>query len=734
MAPSNPRGFQRVLTGAALLGGLNGLVILAAWLASRLVIPSWMKGPLIDPAAPYAPENALVLTAVSTCILLDIYVSGLFFVRRRWGRVRGAPIVLLLLGVLAAEGAMRGWIAVDSITYFRPHPTLHWQVRPNLHDFENNKDAGRISTNADGMRGVEAPRRKEPGEFRILVLGDSSNFGHGVEDDEMWSSALEDLLSSRSPDHPIRVLNGACPGWTTYQAIVFLDEIGLAYEPDLVIAGFNNDPTPDYLGDEQRLAPEAIRGINRWLWRSEVYLLARETVLATLRLFHPPAELPYSARLAGQEPKYGALTQDEAESLVPRVPLEQFLANLTALQEKGAEEGFELVWIDMPINRSLPDLMDRYVAPTYRQAAEELARDRGFLLVDVDGTFSRYPPGSLHIGGHVFHPNAVGHALMASQVADALTAAGMLPGITGEPGAASGASAPSPETLRIGISSFTPIHAHIAAVLRERPDLLPGTELELTLYASGATQGRAVAAGSLDAYLTCAVPAAHMLASFPPSTAVASPGELGRIALLARRDRAQKLEDLAGLRVGLVEGSTPAMVWEDWGATLDVEVVPSRTDELEEALLDGRIDAAVSWDPWVEAWQQRAPGELIVLAEQPFWSLLAVSEDWSRLEGASSEAVVAAMRQALKLAASDREHYDAVAAAMSGWDLPVVSAVADRNRFLGGRSDEPLAPNPAAADELGRSVRFALGSEADLGEFMIPALISTPPPPAEGSP
>jgi len=685
-------------------------ILAPALLWSRLVVPGWKKGPLIDPAAPYSPENAIVLAAVAVVIVVDVYVLGLFVAQRRLGRRRWLPLAVLALALVAAEGGVRAWLAVDMVTYFRPHPTLHWQVRPGLDGFQNNADAGFITTNRDGMREVDLPRRKAPGEYRILVLGDSSNFGHGVNGDEMWSSVLEDIVAPLVPDRTVHVLNGACPGWTTYQALVFLDEIGLAYEPDMVIAGFNNDPGPDYLGDAERLTPEPVRTLNGLLWRSEVYLLAREAVLASARRLSPTEYQHYTAREAGRSPEYGKLA--DQEQLVPRVPMDAFVANVTTLEQLGLEQGYEFVWVDMPINRQLPDLVERYVNRDYRDAVGALSTKLGFPVIPVDRAFQTQRRRGLHLPGHVFHPSPVGHALVAQLVADGVREAGLLPA----------AAALTPSLLRFGCSSLTPVHAHVAVVLREHPELLDeaGLALELELYNSGKTQGKAVAQGQLQAFFTCGVPAVHMLASDPAARVVGSPGELGRIAVVARRSVATDLAELKGARVGLSQGSTPSMDWEVWGAGLDATVVPLRTEELQEALLGGSVDAVVSWDPWVEQWLQAEP-ELVVVAERPFWSVLAVDTGWAARQPQEAQAFEDLVERALGIAAANREHYDRAVAELSGWPVEVVRAVADRNRILSGRAEADLQTDPQAVQELERAARYAHGPHASGASLFAPS-------------
>ena len=68
----------------------------------------------------------------------------------------------------------------------------------------NNPDHPEIST--QGLRDREFAVPKPPGLLRILVLGDSVAFGHGVAASEAFPRVLEDLLNSA--DRPVEVVNG----------------------------------------------------------------------------------------------------------------------------------------------------------------------------------------------------------------------------------------------------------------------------------------------------------------------------------------------------------------------------------------------------------------------------------------------------------------------------------------------------------------------------------------------
>lgn len=99
-----------------------------------------------------------------------------------------------------------------------------------------------ISTNAAGMRGQrEYPVERVPGKRRVLMLGDSFVFGYGVNDDEVVSAVLEDLLNARVPGST-EVINLAVSGFGQAEELVTWEHRGEAYRPDVVVLFyFEND-------------------------------------------------------------------------------------------------------------------------------------------------------------------------------------------------------------------------------------------------------------------------------------------------------------------------------------------------------------------------------------------------------------------------------------------------------------------------------------------------------------
>jgi hypothetical protein len=163
---------------------------------------------------------------------------------------------LLLLSAVAGEAWLRAVperkdLAVqdDGSTKWRFNPyqpdgVLGYGHRPDwetvhaTHEFQVT-----VRTNALGFRGGPAQARKQPGSFRILVVGDSFAFGFGVEDDETFSAVLARTLAPPPGFARVEVLNAGVAGWSADQYWLFLESRGFALAPDLVLlAPTENDP------------------------------------------------------------------------------------------------------------------------------------------------------------------------------------------------------------------------------------------------------------------------------------------------------------------------------------------------------------------------------------------------------------------------------------------------------------------------------------------------------------
>ena len=111
-------------------------------------------------------------------------------------------------------------------------PSTGWRSKPNLRDvrvFDNKI----LNTNSKGFRGKkDFPYTKDKDRLRILILGDSFTFGDEVSDDETYSYFLQQMLPHTE------VINMGVHGYGHDQMLIILRELGVKYEPDIVILGF----------------------------------------------------------------------------------------------------------------------------------------------------------------------------------------------------------------------------------------------------------------------------------------------------------------------------------------------------------------------------------------------------------------------------------------------------------------------------------------------------------------
>jgi len=102
-----------------------------------------------------------------------------------------------------------------------------------------------VRYNKHGYRDYEYALEKPDGTFRILVLGDSNTFGHGIPElKNTWVKQLESKLRKKGTRSNIEVLNISKPGWNTDTQLYELFEKGFNFNPDLVILAYYHNDIP----------------------------------------------------------------------------------------------------------------------------------------------------------------------------------------------------------------------------------------------------------------------------------------------------------------------------------------------------------------------------------------------------------------------------------------------------------------------------------------------------------
>ena len=91
------------------------------------------------------------------------------------------------------------------------------------------------------LREREIPFERGPGVRRVLVVGDSQVAGFEVAEDETFTRVAEREL--RAQGIPIEIINAGFRGYGTDQVLLFVQDEGLRYRPDLVVYVWAyNDP------------------------------------------------------------------------------------------------------------------------------------------------------------------------------------------------------------------------------------------------------------------------------------------------------------------------------------------------------------------------------------------------------------------------------------------------------------------------------------------------------------
>ena len=177
--------------------------------------------------------------------------------------------------------------------HLRDHPTRLWVQAPNLDT--TLPEHGTLQTNELGFRDGPVAIPKPPGQYRVLSLGESSTWGHGVRVGETYSAVLQQLLGNQA-----RVINAGVPAYTIQQSAVFLAEEGPRLQPDMVLVYHQtndflpahgvdpNNPLVQLTGNDRQMIERRrpLAPLLTVLFHSRLYLALRN---AMLRL---PTSLP----------------------------------------------------------------------------------------------------------------------------------------------------------------------------------------------------------------------------------------------------------------------------------------------------------------------------------------------------------------------------------------------------------------------------------------------------------
>ncbi|MCA0376924.1 MAG: hypothetical protein LCH84_14820 [Gemmatimonadetes bacterium] len=258
-------------------------------------------------------------------------------------------------------------------------------LRPNVQQQYHGKP---FRTNSFGMRDQEYALAKTPNTLRIALLGPSDVMGSGVGDDETFDALLERRLDAlaQQQGRRVEVLNFAVEGYSLLQQRAMLEQRVLAWQPDVVLSALH-EVDPIYFALTLQRATE--RGIVV-PWADVAAIAARAGITSTMDVS------AVRRRIAGDMPAlYDAALGGMASAL------------------------------DSVAARRAVLLMRE---PTTRRDAFTLGRASasrfGYAVIDLQDAYRSTLESTFRLAQWDRHPNARGHAALATALGDALLAPG----------------------------------------------------------------------------------------------------------------------------------------------------------------------------------------------------------------------------------------------------------------------------------------------------------------------
>jgi lysophospholipase L1-like esterase len=315
-----------------------------------------------------------------------------------------------------------------------------------------------------------------PGVIRILCLGESTTFGAGRSSEDSYPAQLERILNERAGRHRYTVFNAGLPATTTDRIVADLEKTLDGYRPDIVVTmmGINDGPNDDPMfpvSDTLRVVK-----LGRLLAASIPHAFGADERPPATQIAPTPRENGMTVSGIPPEPSLilffaaanliaGRL--DDAERAV--TPLAETPADREAARATATKAEGELVMVYA--QRTRMDEMERHhrryreltarpnpaTATNYRTLARAVAA-RGIplvaveyparnaqplrdlfagadnvVVVDNEQTFlqasTERPLNEIYLdlfAGILGHMTAVGHRLLATNVADAIESIGGL--------------------------------------------------------------------------------------------------------------------------------------------------------------------------------------------------------------------------------------------------------------------------------------------------------------------
>jgi hypothetical protein len=326
----------------------------------------------------------------------------------RFRMLASLSILLVFFGVLEATARtfapiVPAWQAPDKGgVMMTGHPTRLWGMAPG----ERRNVDTTAYINELGLRG-EIPITPRPkGRERVLILGDSSFFGHGVSDDSTIVVRVVNNLKEKGID--IDGINGAIPGYSTEQSVLLMEEVGWDLEPSLLLIGnLWSDNNADGFRDADLLK-------TMWLYHNNP--------LSQSAFFQLAVGWLDRAR-GGTGGRVITWTKDSTwpEARQRRVPLQDYARNLDKLVRAAKKHGAGVMFL-APANQGTVDEKYKNGAgwDPYFDAQKAVAAWHEVPVLPLKDALKADPTPTAAEFLDQMHPSVAGTISIAKAIADAL--------------------------------------------------------------------------------------------------------------------------------------------------------------------------------------------------------------------------------------------------------------------------------------------------------------------------
>ena len=274
---------------------------------------------------------------------------------------------------------------------------LQWYDRPEWDYFEEDGTI-EVEINRLGFRDKDFETKRQPGEYRVLSVGDSLTFGTGVPLENTWPQLLEERLREQRGTL-VEVINAGLASGSHWPPGYYpwLESDGVLLEPDVVILGICLNDMSDTVPMLAYRRPEfglEEGDLRPWLGGASQLLNHLQLTLAQ--------------RWERQHPIDAVrLVQEDAESWA------ECRESMRAIRDLLEERDIRFVVTVFPMFCLLGE---SYPYIGLHEMMEEFCRVEGIEHMDLLSRFRGMDEEDLWVHPTDQHPNHVGHIIMADGI------------------------------------------------------------------------------------------------------------------------------------------------------------------------------------------------------------------------------------------------------------------------------------------------------------------------------